>query len=589
MTRGPRLIGVLAALVITVSAIGSSIARADGDKVAERATITYRLDRKRARVVVTASFRWTNQIPSTAFRRYYLEQWGPIAVPSGAKAFKVQGRGVRAQRIPTGGGFDNVIVSFPRIYRGQSVSFTASWVLPSRGADSTTEVRVTDAYSYLCWTGQPVDSGAVTLVMPKALEAVTRGSAVRTSRSGGSRRISARPSGDLAAFYACTDVYDRRLLDRRDVVSPGGRMVSIEGWPDDPVWLAVATASVATALAGLESVVGQPLPGDRPIGVREVAANALMGYGGEFDPGSGLIRVGEAGASARLLAHELAHTWFNDRGLSTNWLWEGLAEWTARTADGQPCEPPGDYPAKGKPRLGTWRILGLGAPLDQQAVVEYQYVAACSIMQQVAEAVGPDKMREVLGVLLDGRSPYDRLPSQQPSAEPGASAGPVASADPSPQLNGTPRSALPPATAGRSSPTASHGRRTKPVDWRQWLDIVDEVGLEPAGIPDARFGERLLLGYGIASRSQLKGRVEAREAFHDLRRLAPDDVSPVIVRRQLDDWEFSEARQSIRLARDIAERLVALPAGTAGLAEHWANYERATSRRALERVNRAIP
>ena len=97
MPRWPRLIGVLAALVITLSGIGSSVARADGDKVAERATITYRLDRKRARVVVTAGFRWTNQIPSTAFRRYYLEQWGPIAVPSGAKAFKVQGRGVRAQ------------------------------------------------------------------------------------------------------------------------------------------------------------------------------------------------------------------------------------------------------------------------------------------------------------------------------------------------------------------------------------------------------------------------------------------------------------------------------------------------------------
>ena len=52
------------------------------------------------------------------------------------------------------------------------------------------------------------------------------------------------------------------------------------------------------ALAGLESAVGAPLPDDRPILVREVAANALMGYGGEFDPGSGIIRVGEEGASA---------------------------------------------------------------------------------------------------------------------------------------------------------------------------------------------------------------------------------------------------------------------------------------------------
>ena len=86
----------------------------------------------------------------------------------------------------------------------------------------------------------------------------------------------------------------------------------------------------------------------------------------------------------QLLAHELAHTWFNSRTLSTNWLWEGLAEWTARQAAGNPCEPPGDYPAKGSPKLRSWRILGLQAGLADQAVVEYQYLAACSIMEQVA-------------------------------------------------------------------------------------------------------------------------------------------------------------------------------------------------------------
>ena len=164
--------------------MGFRPALADGDPVSERATITYRLDREHARVLVTARYRWTNQIPNTATARYYLEQWGPIGVPTYAKDVKVKGRGVRAQRVPTGGSFDNVIVSFPRIYRGESVSFTATWTLPSRGAASSADTRVTDAYSYFCWTGQPVDGGSVTVIIPRALEAVTRGSAVRTSRQG---------------------------------------------------------------------------------------------------------------------------------------------------------------------------------------------------------------------------------------------------------------------------------------------------------------------------------------------------------------------------------------------------------------------
>ncbi len=335
MNRPRVALTLLMALVIGAPTLGSaSIALADADPVTERAEITYRLDRAHEEVQVTARIRYTNQIPSTATARYYLEQWGPIAIPTYARTFRVRGSGARAQRVPTGGPFDNVIVSFRRIYRGSTAAFTASWVLPSKDAGSSADIRVSDAYSHFCWTGQPMDSVSVRAIIPRALEVVTRGSPTRTSRHGSSRVLTARRQGDPATFYACTDVYDPRLLVRTDVQGGGAQSVRVEGWPGDQAWQDAATAGLTQALSGVELVVGLTLPDGKPIRVREVASNALMGYGGEFDPGSGIIRVGEAGVSPQLLAHELAHAWFNDRTVTPNWLWEGLAEWAARRAVG---------------------------------------------------------------------------------------------------------------------------------------------------------------------------------------------------------------------------------------------------------------
>ncbi len=172
--------------------------------------------------------------------------------------------------------------------------------------------------------------------------------------------------------------------------------------------------------------------------------------------------------------------------------------------------------------------------------------------------MGPYAMREVLAVVLDGRSPYDRL------------------------------SAAGVARASAWSATASSKRRTRPVDWRQWLDIVDEVGLFPAGVPDLQLAQGLLVRYGIAKRSGLQDRADARAGFHALRDLAPDGRTPVVVRRLLDTWDFADAWRAIALAVGIAAQLSATPADGAGLADRWAEYEGATSVRALERLSEAL-
>ena len=375
-------------------------------------------------------------------QRIYLDRWGPIAISADATGLRVRPRSVKVQRIPTGGAYDNLVFSFPRIFNGGSVSFTATWSVPGREGASTTGTVVSDAYSHFCWTGQPVDSGPITLVVPRDLEVVNQGSVVRQTRKGKEWRLTAR-SRDLETFYTCTDVYDPSLLVRRDMVSPRGHAVTVEGLPGHDAWLEATSLSIAEALAGVESVVGAPLPGDDPIRVREVPTGALQGYAGDFDPHSGVVRVGDQGASVALLSHELSHAWFNGDTLADNWLWEGLAEWSSRETIGFPCDQPVERPFGGRPRLGDWKVLEAGgATFEDQAEVQWQYEAACAIQGQVTAAVGRERMQRAIAVLLAGDSPYDLLPA-------GAST-PTPSAAPT---DGAPR-------ALRSAPTATRWRRS---------------------------------------------------------------------------------------------------------------------------------
>ncbi len=479
------------------------------------------------------------------------------------------------------------------------MSFTLSWRVPGR--DSTAGTVVTDAYSRFCWTGQPVDTGSMTLVVPRDLEVVTQGSAVRSSRKGRERRLTAR--GDLAVFYACTDVYDPSLLVRRDLVSPLGHAVSVEGLPGHDAWLEMTSQSVTQALAGVEGVVGAPLPGT-PHQVRQVPSGAQVTLA--IRPSSGVIRWGPKALGGPPVTRALTRV--VQHGPSPTTGSGGLAEWTSARPSA-PCDQTVATPRRPARTASTGRSSrARRVPSRTSSWCSAVPLAACAIQGQVSAAIGAPRMRAVIGLLLSGDSPYDLVPVQagdpspEPSGLPTAPDRDLATStpphvppgggppDPTPTaLPGTPGpvpSVTPPADG--FSATRSSKRRTRPVDWRQWLDIVDEAGLVPAGVTDLTFAEDLLVTTGVIRRRAVRDRADARVAFHELRALGPGGVTPAMVRRGMDHWEFDDALRDMRLATRIANRLTTLPA-SAERAELWSAYERATSRAALERLRDRLP
>jgi len=441
---------------------------------------------------------------------YTLGAMGFVA-PAAARKLKFIGPGVSGRAVRNKHGWVSYTVSFPPIRNGQSKRIKVRYQLPAAGPRSANSTRVNDAYAHFCWHGQPTDKGSVVAILPQGYETFNRHGQVTMKTSKQSVEMRAKRQRNPGGFFACTDAFKPAKLVRTQSMSPNGQTVVVEGWPEDPAWTETITDGVQTTLPALEEIIGMPIAAD-DVTIRQVAAQALEGYAGEFQPGSSQIRISEQLDDPQLIAHELAHGWFHDGSLKELWMIEGLAEWAANSVTGDRCNETDGWPGKGTPHLRDWQTLGADPSDRGVAIVDYQYATACAIMTEVETLVGEDRMRAIVRSLLFRWPKYTGAPIE---------------------------------------------RRGRP-DWREFLDAVDELGLVPAGVEDLEVAERLLLAEGIASRKLLKGRAAARAAFHDARSGALEGMMPRVVSMAMDEWDWQRALAGIEIAVEAAERIEAL-------------------------------
>jgi hypothetical protein len=497
-------LAIVVALCVSLLPMWPSAALAVGDGAALITSVSdssFRLRPRQGRVDVVVTLAISNRIPTRGGVQTYIDHW-LVYTPNGASRLKVQGAGVRWQRQKRSDMVTVYGVGFDRIFSGQTRRLRLTYRLPAAQPRSDDMTRITEAYSHFCWLSQPTDEGSVRAILPSDHEPTTRGSRVRVRRAPDGVVLSAMPRQDLARFIACTDSVDPSRLVTGEATTSAGRTVTVQGWREDPDWAADVTEGVGDVLPALEHLAGAAYP--RDVVVREVATQALYGYGGEFDPRHGIIRIAERVDDPVLLAHELAHAWFNRESMAEDWMIEAHAEWLGRAANDYWCVEPGPYPGKGKPKLRDWRHLSLKPTKRERATVDYQYAAGCSLLETIEKVAGIEAVRDVNAALLARTPKY-----------------------------------------GGSTPEDA----PKP-DWREWLDAVDELALVPAGVQDLRIAEKLLTGEGIAKRDQLKGRAEARIEYH--RAMAGSEIEfvPLFVRDAMDAWEFDKATKALAVAEE---------------------------------------
>lgn len=506
------LVAVLATLIATLAMALPAMAATE--RLREQSTVIYTVDPKTGSIDVDIVVKLTNNED----RAYNLGTWGPIvleerAVPRVSQGFRVGA----SSELP--GLWRAIDVETPIIEGGgEDQNLQVAYTLDARIAQNDsraeqTPARVGEGYIYFCLLGQDTDIGLVRVeIAGKDRFKLTQSGTVMEPTSRG---LKSTASTSPAEHFTCIEGTVDANLATSTFIGPGEREIVLQAWPEADNWLDAAEANAEPALDALQQFLGHGIPGEEPIVIRQAPLRSLGGYASAHDT-PGIVQLDES-AGVEDPSHELAHAWFGTDNFIELWLREGLAEWTATAMAGSAC--PAVAGGEAALDLSDWQVVRPTANADTiEQVMEEQQAAACGIVSAVAARMGEEQWRTVLGSLLDGETKY----------------------------------------IGSSGPAAAPTTR---VDFREWLDAVDERGLVPAAkadpafaanLTDLDFAQNLLDDYGIPTDSlELIKRSEARARYHQFLVDAAPLGAPLAVREGMDNWLFEDAMSDLDKAYEV--------------------------------------
>ncbi len=153
--------------------------------------------------------------------------------------------------------------------------------------------------------------------------------------------------------------------------------------------------------------------------------------------------------------------------------------------------------------LNDWGDASYTPPSGEIDDIEtYGYNASFQVLQQIADEIGDDPLREVLDAVADDTTAY----------------------------------------RGDATPEAS----ASVTDWRRFLDLVEEIG-------GAKKAADLFENYVLTATqiSLLADRAATRDQYHELVADGDEWAAPVVVRERMAVWNFKRATELIAAAQDV--------------------------------------
>ena len=420
--------------------------------------------------------------------------------------------------------WEAVSVRTPRIPLGERDSFTLKYTLDASVNKANAQLRKTPArinnnYMYFCVSGQDTHVGSVKVQIDNAGKwDISRplGTLMEITDSGyQSTQADTRNPGQI---FTCFEGVRENKLDIETFIGPAGREFELHAWSGARgSWLDAASSTAPDVLRQLHTFIGHDIPGEGPVTIRQAPAREIGGYASAHGT-PGIVQLDEY-VGSREPQHQLAHAWYGTDNFQDVWLREGMAEWTAGAMKSETCEPIADNLLDLD--LSEWMVVQPQSPEDYEDLIDAQEAAACGIVAAVRERMPKEIWDQVVGSMLQGETKY----ISSIGAEVGTSSG---------------------------------------VDYREWLDAVDERGLVPAAadpayagnLDDLDFAQNLLDTFGITAElpggeSELTIRSEARAAYHAFLAESTPLGAPHAVRKDMDDWEFRSAMARIEKSREV--------------------------------------
>ena len=532
--RPPMLVaGATAALfavvVVFLPPTAGTVQAAD-DFLRVSADTTYRVDTGDRLVRVRIDFTMTNLQPNTVRRtslgttttRYYYDRL-LFSVPSEARSLVSTSGGSRlGTSVRARDGFRAVTVRFPNLFYRASRSLRVEFTLPGGKPRSSSDIRVGSAFTtFTTWAWGDAGRSTVRIVLPKGFDEDGYGDDV-TQRTHPDRvELRSGRIADPLEWYHVV-VADRPSALTDVDFRPGGHKVVIEAWPEDATWRDRVVEVLSEGLPALEEMIGLPWPLADELIVTEVHTPLLEGYAGFFDQSKDVIAMSED-LDDQTILHEASHAWFNGSLVTDRWIIEGLAEHYAdrvRERLGLPSESDPEAverTAKGAFPLDRWPDPARIDDAESEAQELYGYGAAYTVIREIAEDIGDDRMRSVLAAVLARESAYV--------------------GDDGPDRTGT------------------------TIRWKRFLDLVQGVGgMETA---DDLFRDWVV---DADERGLLQTRERARDAYSALESAAGEWAVPVGARAHMAQWRFDDATAMLDAAEPVLALRDDLTAASADLA-----------------------
>jgi hypothetical protein len=502
------LLALAATLVMTLPMAAAS------ERLREQSTVIYKVDPANGNIGVNIVVKLTN----IEDRPFNLGTWGPVIIEELVVPRVSQGFSVGESRdVP--GLWRAIDVTTPVIEGGgEDVNLQVAYTIDAsidqnESRAGQTPARVGEGYVYFCMVGQDTDIGLVRVeISGKDRFKLTQTGTVMEPTSKGLK--STRSTAPAEQFTCVEGTVDENLATT-SFVGPAERQIVLQAWPEADNWLDAAEANAEPTLDAIHGFLGHDIPGEGPVIVRQAPPRSLGGYASAHDT-PGIVQLDES-AGVNGAEHELAHAWFGTDNFIELWLREGMAEWTATTMAGAAC--PAATSDQSELNLSDWQVLRPAADAETiDQVIADQQAAACGIVSAVAERMSEEQWRTVIGSLLLGETKY----------------------------------------IGSSGPAPASTTR---VDFREWLDAVDERGLIPAAqsgsafaanLEELDFAQDLLATYSIPSDPlELIKRSEARARYHQFLSDAAPLGAPLAVREAMDNWLFEDAMRDLDKAYEV--------------------------------------
>jgi len=516
--------------ILLLSATGRPANAADG--LSLRSTTTYTVDAISGVVHVLAEVSLTNTIPNKQDGNYINRRYFTgfsLPVPVGAVnqvATDTSGRplGLTARLIDGNTNFYVYDIDLAEnLFYQETAQVNVAYDITGLPSRSENPSRVNAAYASFDAFGTG-DDGQVTVrvVVPPGFVVDTFGDDAVVTQESGNTVYTATDIADPNEFGIFVSARNDGALTATDVSTPAGDRFSLRSWPGDIEWQAFVSSQIRDGVPVLSTLVGQPWPIDETVEVREAYTPYLYGYAGWFSASDKEIEIGE-NLDPDVVLHELSHAWFNDNWFADRWLNEGFAQVYSNKAvtqmGGEAVAPAAISSTDvGKVTLNDWGDPNFTGGADE--VDDFGYNASFSVVQQIVDEIGDDKIREVLAAVADRTISYRGEASPEPFDQ--------------------------------------------VTDWRRFLDLADEVG-------GATGADELVERHVVTSTQSklLADRTEARAAYRQLIDVGGNWAPPYLVRTKMSAWSFNAAQTAIDDSQSVLALRDELDAKTAELGSSY--------------------